>query len=479
MYFIGRGFVANSIHFWKRELGALWIPYEREKIIEFSRIKNNEVVNVSGYVKWVRNKVFALVPTLFSNQTHLLCLNNNDRRPAENSYISISGSTRRFGLLQTDKQSRLFDGSKLLDVESWKYAKPNFRLPKEDTSFEDFKHNLTSRIEGLEPQIEDFLAFTTISTPTIHGSAGGVNATLYDSTKSGIPKKVVKEVQKAMPKGLGNICTINTALGRFGMRYQYNYIIGDADKPLSKVTERFLTHSVSGFDEASLSLFSKSDRPLSIEDPPCSLSDIPTVIPEDTTIIHGKSVVDQFDALRYLMISHLKTPIIQDFDGSLNKIVTGLEELTENWDLPPKQISKYGFLDANYNARPLSVLRQCLAYARAKNVEVITLDLVNQVFEDYFMWNFEYVNGIWEDLLTRPLVDDKTTMVSLRVKYREVIRILRKHYSSRETGVSKETILSETKLPSLKMNKLLEDCLRDGIIYEPRIGFYKLTREYY
>ena len=46
-------------------------------------------------------------------------------------------------------------------------------------------------------------------------------------------------------------------------------------------------------------------------------------------------------------------------------------------------------------------------------------------------------------------------------------------------GVSKETILSETKLPSLKMNKLLEDCLRDGIIYEPRIGFYKLTREYY
>ena len=471
-------FVGNRIQFWSRELGALWNSFERERILEFSRIKTNEQVNVNGYVKWVQNKVFALVPTLFSNQIHLLCINNTDRKPVENSYISVSGSTKRYGFRSANKQSRVFDSDLVFEVDSWKVSKPDFKIPKEETKFEDFKRNLTSRIEGLEPQIEDFLAFTTISTPTIQGCTGGVNATLYDSTKSGIPKKVVKEVKMSMPTGMEKICTINTFLGKFGLRYEYNYFTGNADKPLSKVTEKCLTHNVTGFNEASLSLFSKSDRPLSIEDPPCSLSDIPTVTPETTTIIHGKSVIDQFDALRYLTTSHLKTPIIQDIDKSISMIVTGLEKLTESWDLPSKQISKYGFLDANYSARPTSVLRQCLAYARAKNVEVVTVDLVNQVFEDYFMWNFEYVTGIWEDLLTRPLVDDQTMMVSLRVKYREVIRILRKHHSSKEIGVSKETILSETKLPLLKMNKLLDDCLRDGIIYEPRNGFYKLTRGY-
>ena len=474
-----RGFLANRIQFWKRELGALWIPFEKERIIEFSEIKPNEQVTLSGYVKWISSRAFALVPTLFSNQIHLMCLNNTEKRPAENSYISVSGSTRRFGLTSITKDSRFFDSKLILEVYDWKYSKPDFKIPKDETKFEDYKRNLTSRIEGLEPQIEDFLAFTTISTPTIQGSSGGVNATLYDSTKSGIPKKVVKEVKKAIPKGMGNICTINTELGKFGLRYQYNYFTGDADKPLSGITEKFLTHNVSGFDESSLSLFSKNDRPLSIEDPPCSLSDIPTVTPEITTIVGGKPVIDEFDALRYLMISHLKTPIIQDFDRSITTIVTELEQLTENWDLPSKQIGKYGFLDANYNAKPTSVLRQCLAYARAKNVDVVTVDLVRQVFEDYFMWNFEYVNGIWEDLLTRPIVDDKTMMVSLRVKYREVIRILRKNHSSKEVGVSKETILSETKLSPLEMSKLLEDCLRDGVIYEPRIGFYKLTREYY
>ena len=468
--------MGNRVQFWKRENGALWNPLERERIIEFSRVKGNERVTISGYVKCIRNKVFALVPTLFSNQTHLLCLNNTDTKPTENSYISISGSTRRFDLLQTKEHSRLFDGSKLLDVESWKYTKPNFRLPKENTSFEDFKDNLTSRIEGLEPRIEDFLAFTTISTPTISGCTGGVNATLYDSTKSGIPRKVIKEVQKIIPKGMGKLCTITTELGKFGMRYHYDYIVGNADKPLSKLTETFLTHNVSLFNQASLSLFSMNDKPLSIEDPPCSLSDIPTVTPEKTKIVNGRSVIDEYDTLCYLITSHMKTPIIQNFEESITAIVSGLERLTESWDLPPKQLARYGFLDANYNAKPMSVLRECLAYARAKNVEVINVDLVNQVFEDYFKWNFEYVYEIWEDLLTKTL-DGKRTMLSLRVKYRPIIRIIRKYYSSKEIGVSKEIMLGETELSALEMSKLLEDCCKAGIIYEPRNGFYKLLRE--
>ena len=469
--------MVNRIQFWKREIGALWTPLERRKIIEFSKIKSNERVTISGYVKWINNRVFALVPTLISNQIYLLCLNKTDRRPIENSYITVFGSTRMFNLRSTHNYSRLFDGNLLLDVDGWKDSKSDFKIPKEEINFADFKTDLTSRIEGLEPKIEDFLAFSVISTPTIQGCAGGVNSTLYDSTKSGIPRKVIREVQRAIPEGIGSRWTINTELGKFGMRYQYNYVVSDADKPLSRVTESFLTHRVPGFDEASLTLFSKSDGPLSIEDPPCSLSDIPTVTPENTTIVSGRPEVDQFDAMRYLIISHMKAPIIQDLEKSISTIVTGLEKLTESWGLPSKQLATYGFLDANYNARPTSVLRECLAYSRAKNVDVINVALVSQVFEDYFKWNFEYVYEIWEDLLSEPL-GEKQTMVSLRVKYREIIRILRKNQSSKEIGVSKEIILSETERPHLEMMKLLEDCRRAGIIYEPKNGFFKLTRAY-
>jgi len=125
--------VGKRIQLWKRELGALWIPYEREKINEFSKIKANERVTISGYVKWISNKVFALVPTLFSNQIYLLCFNNTERRPRENSYILVSGSTRWFGLISTKKHSRLFNGNLLLEVDSWKDSKSDFIIPKEDT----------------------------------------------------------------------------------------------------------------------------------------------------------------------------------------------------------------------------------------------------------------------------------------------------------------------------------------------------------
>jgi len=408
--------LSKHIQFWKRELGALWNPFEKERIFEFSKIKSDEKICLSGYVKWVKPDLFVLLPTLFSNQIHLLCINKTSSQPPENSYITVSGTTRRHDLRRKNNCSTIFEGQIIVDVEDWKVSKPNFKLPKEETKYTDFKSNLTRRVEGLEPKIEDFLAFTAISTPPMGGFSGGVNATLYDSTQSGIPKKVIKEIREAFPKGMGKICSIKTSYGKVGLRYGYNYFVGDADKPISPLAEKFLTHNISNFNETSFSLHSKNSKPISIQDPPCSLTDIPTVTPENTSIKKGAFEIDQYDALQYLMVSHLKTPIIIDLDKSIDVVVKGLKELVSSWGLPPEQISRYGFLDANYNARPSSVLRQCLALARAKNVEVVNSDFTRKVFDDYFKWNFEYVYELWDDLLNKPILG-KQTLLSLRVKY--------------------------------------------------------------
>lgn len=466
----------RSIDFWKRELGAFWLPFERQKIVEYSKVKSNERISISGYVKWISNSSFALVPTLFSNQIYLLCSNNTGRRPRENSYISISGTTRWSGLKSSQAYSTLYDGTLLVEVDGWKDSKPDFNIPKEEFGFDDFRRNLTSRIEGLEPKIVDFLAFTAISTPTLRARPGGVNITLYDSTESGLPRHVIRELQRGIPKGMGKLCTIDTRLGKFGMRYKYTYFTEDADKPLSKVAQAFLTHEASIFSEASLSLFSKKDRPLTIEDPPCSLSDIPTVVPEETTILRERPRIDQFDALKYIITSHMKTPILQNFEKSSTMIVNSLEKLTDSWGLDPDHLTSYGFLNANYYARPASVLRESLAYARAQNIGTIDVSLVSKTFEEYFKWNFKYVYEIWEDLLENPVFGEKT-LLSLRVKYRDIIRAIRKNQSTDKPGVSREVLLGEVKKSNVHTDALVVDCVRDGVIYEPVKGFYKLTRE--
>lgn len=69
------------IEFWNRDLGALWFPFEHKHIKEFSQVKPNHHVSISGYVKWINDKTFALIPTPFSNQTYLVCKNLTEKLP--------------------------------------------------------------------------------------------------------------------------------------------------------------------------------------------------------------------------------------------------------------------------------------------------------------------------------------------------------------------------------------------------------------
>lgn len=471
-----------KLKFWQRESGALWLSFERNRISEFAQVKPNQKVSISGYVKWIAKSVFALVPTLFSNQIYLICVNYANDRPAENSYITISGSSRLEKLKPKKLRSQLnlYEGILIIEVYDWVSARPDFEIPKTNLTYKDFKTELTARIEGLEPQIRDFLAFTAISSPTFYENVGGLNLTMYDSTKLGLPRLLVKELQTIIPEDIGRLHKIETDYGRFGMRYKYSFFSEDADTPLSKKTETLLFHrkpkTMPEYAETSLALFSAKNKPMTIEDPACCATDVPTVVPEDTSIIRGKTGIDQIDGFQFLISNHMKTPVISKVDASLTVISERLEKLCEDYDLEPRHLTSYGFLNANYNAKPTSVLRSCLAHARAQNIDIINPVHVSQIFDNYFKWNFEYVYEIWEDLLATPIIQGQR-MASLKVKYRDIIRIIRKYHNTKLPGVSEDDIIREAKTKPQQTQQLLQECVNDGIIYQPTPGFYKLVRE--
>jgi hypothetical protein len=469
-----------NLKLWKRESGALWLSFEAERIKEYSNIKANEKASVSGYVKWIGNSTFALVPTLFSNQAHVVCINYTETNPAENSFVTVSGLAKFEIIRKVSDISRRFRGDLAIEVYDWVNDKDTFEIPKLNLSYRDFKLGLTSRVEALEPQIRDFLAFSAISSPAFLENTGGINLTLYDSTKSGLTSKVVRELKKAIPQDMASIHKVETGFGQFAMRYKFGFISEDADEPLTRMTENLLTHRSSGPKgqdlEISMSMYSKNNKPASIEDPPCSLSDMPTVIPEDTSINRSKPVIDQFDALKFLLLSHMKTPIIKDLQVSQGKIVNELEKLVDSYGLDPAHLTKHGFLNASYNSRPSSVFRECLAYARANDIALADPNLVSKVFDDFFKWNFEYLYDIWADLLAAP-ISGKENLASLKVKYRDIIRIIRKYHSTGQSGAQKADIIKEAKTNQFETEQLINDCLNEGIIYQPMFEVYRLTRE--
>jgi hypothetical protein len=465
---------------WQRETGALWLPFEHERIKEYSNVKPGEHVNVSGYVKWVDSAVFALVPTPFSNQTYLTCTNYSQSSPTENQYVTVSGLAKMANYRPLTSTSRRFSGDLIIEVYDWANDKPAMELPQLNFDYKNFKQGLTSRVEGLEPQIRDFIAFSAISSPAFLESLGGLNITLYDSTKANLPAKVVRELKAIIPQDMGSPERVETPYGRFQLRYKYAFVAEDADKPLTPQTTALLSHKTSKHlpsdTELSMSLFSKNSQPSSIEDPQCSLSDIPTVLPEDTSINRSRPVIDQFDALKFMMVNHMKTPVLNNLQISHEQIADGLEKLVDSYGLDPSHLSSYGFLNASYNAKPQSVLRESLAYARANDIHVAGPDLTLKVFEDFFEWNFKYVYEVWEDLLATKIVDQKS-LASVNIKYRDIIRIIRKYHSSREPGARKIYVLKEAKTPPHETEQLLKECLNEGIIYEPLFEVYRLTRE--
>jgi hypothetical protein len=465
---------------WQRESGALWLPFEHERIKEYSSIKINEQVTVSGYVKWVDTAVFVLIPTPFSSQTYLSCINYSQSCPAENEYITVSGLAKLSNYRPVTPRARRFNGDLIIEVYNWANDKSAMELPQLNFDYKNFRQGLTSRIEGLEPQIRDFIAFSAVSSPAFLESLGGLNITLYDSTQSNLPAKVVRELKAILPQDMGAMQRIETPYGRFQLRYKYAFVSGDADKPLTARAADLLSHKTSKLlppdTELSMSLFSKNSQPASIEDPPCSLSDVPTVLPEDTCVNRSRPVIDQFDALKFMMVNHLKTPVINDLQASQVQIVDGLEKLVDSYGLDPAHLSKYGFLNASYTAKPQSVLRETLAYARANDIHVAGPDLTGKVFKDFFEWNFKYVYEIWEDLLATKITSQKN-LASLNIKYRDIIRVIRKYHSSREPGAKKIYILKEAKTPPHETEQLLRECLNEGIIYEPMFEVYRLTRE--
>jgi hypothetical protein len=130
-----------ELSLWNRDIGALWLPHERMKIQEFSRVKANERINLDGYTKWISNGIFAIIPTPLSNQIHIVCVNQTNISPPENSHIRISGVAKWHGIRKDTrdlKSTLTYRGDLVAYVEKIETETKEFELPKTVFSYREF-----------------------------------------------------------------------------------------------------------------------------------------------------------------------------------------------------------------------------------------------------------------------------------------------------------------------------------------------------
>jgi len=471
--------------FWERE-ASYWLPFEKELIQEYARLKSNARLTIRGYVNWIRfeENIFALTPTQHTGQVHLVCKNLTDNRPNPNSYIEVEGYTKRRILGSRSYRRRelsVFDGELILHVESWHKTSPDYFYYKDphefyglssDFTLVDYKRDLLTRVEGLEPAIEDFLAFSSLSAPAFGPGmwqSGGINLTLYDSTESGLSRIVLDELKGLLPSDMNRVHSVNTPFGKFGLRHSMAFLMGSVDRPLPTRIDNCLTRSVKPeYDEVSLGLFSKSRQPISFSDKACAFGDIVTVIPETTDVFKSKKIELDPDTFKYMLAHQMLRPEIENPNAIINSLGTMIEKLRESFGLNALQLTQYGFLNANYYARPSQILRQALSFSRAHKNNVVELKDVDQVFEDYFRWNFEYVYDIWEDQFKT-----RTSSLPDKAEYGKIRRIIRKY--DQGIGVDERVIINETGFKPEKTLRLIAEMRRHGWIFDKSYKKWRLT----
>jgi len=450
------------------------------------QIRPNSPFSIKGCVNWIdfENNIFALTPTHFTDQAYVICRNLTDKKPNQNSYIFAEGHMRWKISGQKYYRRRelsVFDGELILNVESWRKTIPDFPyftdhheffgLPA-DLTLKDYKRDLLRRIEGLEPFQEDFFVFSSLSAPSFGAElwqSGGINLTLYDSTQSGLSKLVLDELRRVIPPDMSQICSIETSYGKFGLRHDLVPFTVDIDKPLPTEIEDYLTRRIIYDGEVSMGLFSKLPQPNSFTDKPCAFGDIITVLPEATDVYRSKKHEVDPDTFKYMLAHQILRPEVENLDLVITNLGGNMEKLRESFGLDALQLTQYGFLNANYSARPSQIVRQALSSSRAQNKNILKYQDANQVYEDYFRSNFEYVYDFWEDLFKK-----KSVSLPDRAEYSKIRRIIRKY--DQGNGVDEKTIINEVeKKKPQKTMEFITEMSRHGWIYAKRYRKWRLT----
>jgi hypothetical protein len=467
-----------KLRFWEREYGSEIPSFEFSRIKEFSDAKKMKYPNVSGYVKRLDYHRFLLLPTLYTPH-HLLCAcAEGVNLPPENSYVNVEGQTHWSQLKVTADGTYGVDSEKEVVVERWVFDTPEWLTRvKPNMNFKDFKEEIFTQFQNVEPLVQDFIASQIVGCPKYDGFFGGLNICLYDATPKTLASAVTKEIRHIVPKDIGKAHVIKTPFGTVLLRSRYNLMTINADNPLSSkvmVTMAKRTATI-GYDELSLYFGSKRNMPKTLEEPPLQLSDFPTTLNEEVEVTK-KRIDPSLEAFKYMQIQHFISPIIPDMVKVINRIHDKIVKLPDRYDIPPQLLARFKVLDASYYGKPQSVLRLALANTRTDNREEMAETNLTHALE-IFEKNFDYNYERWRDMFPEAIIPIGTKLLlKLSPDERKIIRTIDKIQSTREKCVSIDEI--NAALPHLK-RRILEELIvelniRRGLIIEKSPQCYEL-----
>ena len=379
-----------------REFGVEYTKFEWQQIQEFAKARNQDRIEISGFVSWIDKTKFLLLPTRTTSCIFFIC-KYEGLTPPNNQYIACKGKKE----VAVKKDDNSF--YPILMVEDFKLEKPDFGKIKSDISQKDFQENMFEGWSNVDPVIQNLIAQNFVSSPSTATRMGGFTLSMFNHPRQ---RRLVNLLKRDIrlsiaPEILGtkkpSFDVYDLGIKHSLVPFDWKETIANYDT-ISNKTEIKLNRVPKSTQEHSFSLLSQKQSPMNLESNGLVKSDYPIVIEEHVERKRNSLTAD-LKATQFLIASHLNTPSIElsVVKKSINYVQKEIKKFVETKNFIAKKILTHNqMLNLDVDGRPMSAIMLAISRGRSTELDRIGFDNIKSTTSD-FIKNLDMSFNVWKD----------------------------------------------------------------------------------
>lgn len=407
--------------FLDREFGIEYTKFENKQFHDFAEASKKELVEITGYVSWLDQNQFLLLPAKTTGSIYFICqIEEGVEYPSHNQFISCKGTWKY--VLQSKKSPLAY---KVLNIEDIQPASPDFGIIKPDITTSDFTDILFERWTNVDENTQSLISQSLVSSPTNYERAGGFTLSFFNLAKERLANMFTSDLRRFIPTEILKNKPLSFNVQELGIKHSlpsfgWSEITANFDNMTKNEFHTKLDRIPISKDEYSISLLSERSAPADFNSEVLGKSDYPIMFEEHAERKH-RMYHTSSEVYKFLIAIHMFDPEIKPdlYKKSLEYSREELLKKIKTDEILGKIAGNNQLLDLGVRGRPLSILNLALSYGRGDLNNSISLDNVKNTTKLY-MDNIGHITDVWDDLM----VDTITPLSSLNNDERRVLAFL-------------------------------------------------------
>ncbi len=457
-----------SVDVFQRQFGAELTSWELKFQREFSERKTSISSTYKGFVHHTKTPLtILLTPSPWMLEGIFVYFTHEADIPPDGAFIRVKGSSIALPYLLQRNQGVV------KTIHAQEFEQQELDMTSEITTPPRLKELSALLFEhvGMPNVSKKIFSHLYVSSPPIFESIGGLTTGVQAIASRKQMKRLFTFMRQVLPPSFRTSKKAHQRIHGVHVRIPRKWRMESGSLKSSKLKSVCVKRTdPAGFQEVSIAALTNSSTG--------AMPDIPLAIStEDFWIESGNPAEYRLPILKAAITYQLLSPRVtqRSINAGLSHVEERLELLRNSFGLESNSLARGHILDADVLGRPLSAVKLARSVARASWKPKITSSDIKKA------WNSILEPALKEYIEIAEIKEDATSRWGRDVRLENydsrILRALQKIDSGKKgtPGPTLEEISQEAGVAPHKVAQTLQRMKDDGVIYEPRLGHYRLV----